>query len=99
MILVTGAVRIDLAQREAAIGLAVWMQQRTRTEPGCLEYTFALDLEDSALVHVTERWADQAALEAHFRTEHMRQFNAQLPAYLASVPVVHAHTVSSTQKL
>jgi quinol monooxygenase YgiN len=99
MIVVTGQVRIHPDKRPQAIELAVWMQRHTRAEPGCLEYTFSGDLEDPSLIHVTERWQDAVALEQHFKTAHMAQFNAQLPQLIKGRPVVQAHTVTDTRPL
>jgi quinol monooxygenase YgiN len=50
----------------------------TRAEPGCLAYAFAEDVLDPGVVHIVERWADDAALGAHFATPHMARFNAAL---------------------
>jgi quinol monooxygenase YgiN len=43
----------------------------TRSEDGCLAYSYAFDVEDAGLIRVFEHWRDQAALEAHFATPHM----------------------------
>jgi quinol monooxygenase YgiN len=99
MILVTGSVHIHPEHRAQALELAIWMQQQTRTEPGCLEYTFSADLEQEALIHVTERWDSLESLQRHFQTAHMAQFNAQLPNYLLAKPVVTRHTVSDSAAL
>ncbi|NJK44128.1 MAG: antibiotic biosynthesis monooxygenase [Pleurocapsa sp. SU_196_0] len=99
MIVVAGSVRLQPQHLRAAIQLAVWMQRETQAEPGCLEYRFAQDLEQPDLIHVFENWDSLASLEAHFRTAHMTQFNAQLPAYLLEKPVVTRYTVSDSAAL
>jgi quinol monooxygenase YgiN len=48
----------------------------TRKEDGCLAYAYAADLEDPALFRVFEHWRDQAALDAHFETPHMKAWQA-----------------------
>jgi quinol monooxygenase YgiN len=38
----------------------------TKQEPGCLEFTLHQSLDDDQVLIMTELWADQAALDAHF---------------------------------
>lgn len=48
----------------------------TNAEEGCLYYNFARDVADADRLVISERWRDQAALDAHFSTPHMAHFNA-----------------------
>lgn len=50
----------------------------TRTEPGCLAYRIAQDLDHPAMLVLAERWRDEAALRSHFSTPHMARFQAAL---------------------
>jgi quinol monooxygenase YgiN len=43
----------------------------TRRETGCIQYDLHVGANDRAAFAVYERWADQAALDAHLRTPHM----------------------------
>jgi len=52
----------------------------TRAEDGCLSYAFARDVIDRDVLHIAERWRDQAAIDAHFATPHMAAFGAALGA-------------------
>lgn len=78
MIVVQGRARIhpdDLATlREAAQAMIA----ATRAEPGCIAYAYGEDMHEPGLIHVSERWRDDAALQAHFQTPHMAAFNAVL---------------------
>ena len=47
-------------------------------EAGCLDYTYATDFLDPGRVRITEHWADEAALTAHFAEPHMAEFQAAL---------------------
>ena len=79
MIIVEGWVRLDSQHIEALRGAAAEMMRATKAaEPGCLEYAFAQDLAEPGLLRVIERWADEAALAAHFATPHMAAFNQSL---------------------
>ena len=77
MLIIMGTVRIpdgaiDLARPAMAAMLAA-----SRAEVGCLAYNYAQDVLDPRLIHVSERWRDRAALDAHFRTPHMTKWRSQ----------------------
>lgn len=44
----------------------------TRAEPGCLRYELLHNTTDPADFTFVEEWRDDAALESHFDTEHVR---------------------------
>ena len=44
----------------------------TRAEPGCLRYELLHNLTDPSDFTFVEEWRDDAALESHFNTEHIR---------------------------
>jgi quinol monooxygenase YgiN len=46
-------------------------EARTRAEPGCLHAAVSADLEDPSRLYTMQRWADQAALEAHRALPHV----------------------------
>lgn len=48
--------------------------EATRREPGCLDYAAHLDPADPRRVLFYERWADQAALDRHWASEHLAAF-------------------------
>ena len=99
MILVAGSVKIRSETREQAVQLALWMQQATQAESGCISYRFSSDLEQPNTIHIFERWTDTAALEAHFATPHMAQFNAQLGALLLEKPQITRYEISQHRPL
>ena len=82
------------AEFEAAAHAAV---EGTHAEAGCLAYTFSVDLADPDLFHVFEAWVDDAALSAHFQTEHMAEFNRQLPGLVAEAPRLQRYVVASAE--
>jgi quinol monooxygenase YgiN len=45
---------------------------RSRKEPGCISHDVAVDPENPLRLLFTERWADEAALKAHFRVKESR---------------------------
>jgi quinol monooxygenase YgiN len=65
MVIVIGTFTVDPARRDEFIAERHERMRTSRAEAGCLEYTFAADPLDPGRVLLTERWADQAALDAH----------------------------------
>lgn len=62
-----------LATARAAIAEMV---AASNAEEGCLAYAFTQDLLDPSILHIVEKWRDEAALAAHFATPHMAAFGA-----------------------
>jgi quinol monooxygenase YgiN len=48
------------------------MTPPSRAEPGCLEYGFYQSEEDDSVVLAVETWADEAAFESHFNSDHLK---------------------------
>lgn len=67
MLIVAGHFVVDPADREAFVAGRVEAMVATRTEGGCLEYVIAADPVDPDRVILFERWADQAAFDAHMQ--------------------------------
>ena len=65
MLIVAGSFVVAAADRDAFIEGRRSAMSGSRAEPGCLEYVFAADPLDPERVVLFERWADQAALDAH----------------------------------
>lgn len=74
MIQINGTIRlgrsIDAATRKAIVE----MVRTSRAEDGCIDYAFASDLADPDTLILFERWRDQAALDAHGKSDHMAAF-------------------------
>ena len=67
------------AENIAAIKDAIaTMEQASRAEQGCHDYTFSVELNDPNRLRITECWEDEEALKAHFATPHMAAFNAAM---------------------
>ncbi len=75
MIIIQGWIRLADGEIDRLRPAAEAMINTTRTtEPGCTEYNFAVDLVEANLIRISERWKDQAALDAHFKSAHMATF-------------------------
>ena len=78
LLIVAGDIEIDPAHRDRATEAATRMMAATRQEEGCLEYTIAADIDDAGRFVILEKWASPAALEAHFATPHMAEFQGAM---------------------
>ena len=79
MLLITGTVRLPPERLPDARGPMRAMIEASRAEDGCLAYSYAEDVLEPGLIRVTEMWRDQAALDAHFRSDHIAQWRAAWP--------------------
>ena len=80
MLIVAGHFVVDPADREAFVAGRAEAMVATRTEDGCLEYVMAADPVDPTRVILFERWADQAAFDAHMAGLAERGSHATGPA-------------------
>jgi quinol monooxygenase YgiN len=80
MLIIIGTVRIPEGAIDLARPAMAAMLAASRAEDGCLAYDYAQDVLDAQVIHVSERWRDRAALDAHFRTPHMTKWRAQFGA-------------------
>lgn len=99
MLVIAGHVRIEPANREAAVTAARDMMEATRREPGCISYTMSADLADQGAFHIFEEWESQAALDAHFKTPHMAAFQKQVGGLGVLEMKVQRYEVSSVGPL
>lgn len=87
MIIVNGTVRFAAGKlgglREAlARNIAA-----TRAEPGCLSYSYGIDVEDPDLIHVSEQWESEAAIDAHMAAPHMAEMMAAIGPAIEAVGI------------
>jgi quinol monooxygenase YgiN len=80
MIIVNGTVRFGAGEIERLKGAMARNVEATRAEQGCEHYSYAVDLVEPDLLHVSERWSDEAAIERHMASPHMGAFMAQVRA-------------------
>lgn len=71
MLLITGTIRLPPERLDDARPAMRTMIESSRAEPGCLEYSYAEDVLDPGLLHITELWDTRTHLQAHFRSDHI----------------------------
>lgn len=74
MILVIGHVMTSPETAVEITRLCTEHSARSRAEPGCLAHNVHADCENPARLVFVERWADEAALKAHFAVPESRAF-------------------------
>ena len=78
----------EAAFEEAAKALAA---QVNANEPGCVMYELYKSPKDASIYIFLEKYADQAALDAHFITEYFLAAQAPLGACLAGAPDIQVY--------
>ncbi|RUU11707.1 antibiotic biosynthesis monooxygenase [Mesorhizobium sp. USDA-HM6] len=76
MLLIIGTIRVPPDRLADARPTMERMISASRAEPGCLAYSYAQDVLDAGLIHVSEIWSDRAALDAHFKSSHIAEWRA-----------------------
>jgi quinol monooxygenase YgiN len=67
MIILLGSARFGPGEAERLRPAMIRWAQTVRTRDGCLDYQMTQDMEDPDLLHVAERWRDDAAVDAHMK--------------------------------
>lgn len=98
-ILIAGTVRVPPENVEAFRPHMEAMLTASRTEDGCLAYSYAVDVQDPGLIRVFEAWRDQAAIDAHFQTAHMAAWRAAWPQFGVSDRRLSLYEVASERAL
>ena len=94
MILVIGDVRIREDSLDAAIALSREHVERSRHEPGCISHDVHQHVDDTHRLVFVERWADRAAIDAHFAVPESVAFARALAALTIDRPVMEVHQVA-----
>jgi quinol monooxygenase YgiN len=76
MLLITGTIRLPPGRLADAKPAMRAMIEKSRAEPGCLEYSYAEDVLVPGLMHINELWDTRGHLQAHFRSDHIASWRA-----------------------
>jgi len=88
MIIITGSVALDPAQREEAIRIGCEHSARSRDKDGCITHNCYIDAEDENRMHFFEQWRDMEAVQKHFAVPESGQFIREIGAIAASSPEI-----------
>lgn len=78
MLIVLAKAKVGAGAMEAARAAITAMVSASNAEAGCIAYAFTQDVLDPTVLHIVEKWHDDAALAAHFATPHMAAFGAAI---------------------
>lgn len=99
MIVLHASFPIRSDRREEALELIDDLVEQSQAEDGMLDYRATTDVQDSDVIRFFERYEDGEAFEAHTRTEHFQEFEAELPDLLDGEPEVRRFDVESATEL
>ena len=71
----------------------------TIKENGCQHYAYSRDLTNPNSFQLSELWENDAALEAHFRTDHMTTYRAAMANLRVQKRTVKRYDVTNTKDL
>ena len=95
-VVVVGQVHTLLGRRAEVVELLADTQARAREEPGCVSYDFAEAVGDPGRFVVVQEWRDEAAMEAHYRSDGYVDYQARIGELLARPSEVRIHHVRET---
>jgi quinol monooxygenase YgiN len=96
MLIAVGDIYAQIGHREEVSDLMRETQERVREEPGCELFTFAEMLDDPGHFVIVEQWRDTASLDAHYRSQPFRSYQAGIARYLVRESELLVHEVAST---
>lgn len=80
MIVIAGTFRLPEASRDKARVTMQRMIDASRAEDGCLDYSYAFDVNEPGLVRVFERWRDATAFHRHAASPHLQEWRSSWAA-------------------
>lgn len=98
-IIVAGSMKVKPEKRQAFLDLAQSCIQPSRSEPGCISYSFYEDRTEENQFLFFEEWQSREALEQHFQTAYFQQFAAQVPELFEGEVTIKIYQISGIEKL
>ncbi len=97
MLLITGTFRIPPEKLAEARETMNNMVLSSRKEAGCISYSYAEDILEAGLIHVSEAWSDLQVLQAHFASDHLARWRAMWPSLNITDRDLTLHDVSASR--
>ena len=95
-IVVVGDLDVLVGRRDELLELLADTQAQARQEPGCESYAFAEVAGEPGHVLICQEWADEPALEEHYRSAAFAQYQQRVGEFLARPSEVRIHQVGQT---
>jgi quinol monooxygenase YgiN len=96
MIFIAARFRVRAEHADAWPEITRSFTEATRAEPGNLWFDWSRSLDDPAEYVLLEAFQDDAAA-GHVGSDHFRQAQAELPAYLEQTPRIINATIAGTE--
>ena len=85
MIVATGSFIAKAEHMNESRMLSLEHAQRTRSEDGCLLFSFSMDAENPNRMVFIEYWRDMSALRTHLKVFKCKQFAAEIEVLAESI--------------
>jgi len=99
LIVIIGQFDIHPEDVSAAAELMRVMANETVKEQGCHHYAYSRDLSTPDRFQLSELWEDDAALAAHFRSDHMAAYRAAIRELRVRTRTVKRYDVTNVTDL
>ncbi|MDX2160086.1 MAG: putative quinol monooxygenase [bacterium] len=86
MVMITGRLPVDPAQRDAFLAFARELVPHERTQPGCLAFDIFEDVTAPNQFLMLEQWESEEALDDHTSTDAFDANEARLNSFLIGEP-------------
>jgi quinol monooxygenase YgiN len=94
MLIIAGSITTEDGGRDAFLTAVKPMVVATHTEPGCREYAFSPDPDNANRILLFELWDDQDALDLHFASAHMADFQRASASLAVAGMEIKKYTIS-----
>ena len=74
MLIITGSLSFSAADRDDVIASLVEITALSKNDPGCVDYSWAEDLEEPNVFRFFECWESQELFDAHVAAPHEKAF-------------------------
>ena len=99
MLLIIGTIRLPAENLESARPVMAEMLRASRAEDGCFDYSYAEDVLEPGLIHVSELWRDREALDRHFASPHIARWRAEWPRLGIGDRSLHVYEVGEPRSV
>ncbi|MBE9202236.1 antibiotic biosynthesis monooxygenase [Synechocystis salina LEGE 06099] len=98
-IIVAGNIKVRPEKRQEFIALSQTFIEPSRSEPGCISYSFYEDETEDNKFLFFEVWRNRAALDYHFQTPYFHEFVEKSPDLLAKAAEIKIYKIAEFETL
>ena len=99
MFVITAKLTVKPECKAELIKLARGLVQPSRSEPGCISYSFYEDQVNENHYLFFEEWVDREAISRHFDKPYFKDFAARLPQLIMGTATIRIHEVASLESV